>query len=42
MFNNAFSFGEYGYASAIATALSLLCLLITLSLFGFARRDVTA
>lgn len=42
MFNNAFSFGEYGYASAIATALSLLCLLVTLSLFGLARKDVTA
>jgi raffinose/stachyose/melibiose transport system permease protein len=42
MFNNAFSFGEYGYASAIATALSIVCLLITLAVFGFARRDATA
>lgn len=42
MFNNAFAFGEYGYASAIATALSMLCLMVTLALFGFARRDVTA
>ena len=41
MFNNAFTFGEYGYASAIATALSIMCLLITLVIFGFARRDVT-
>ena len=41
MFNNAFSYGEYGYASAVATALSILCLLITLAVFGFARRDVT-
>ena len=41
MFNNAFSYGEYGYASAIATALALMCLLITLGAFGFARRDVT-
>jgi raffinose/stachyose/melibiose transport system permease protein len=42
MFNNAFSYGEYGYASAIATALSMICLMITLAVFGFARRDVTA
>jgi ABC-type sugar transport system permease subunit len=42
MFNNAFSYGEYGYASAIATALSMMCLVITLAVFGFARRDVTA
>jgi ABC-type sugar transport system permease subunit len=41
MFNNAFSYGEYGYATAIATALSMLCLMITLAVFGFARRDVT-
>jgi ABC-type sugar transport system permease subunit len=42
MYNNAFSYGEYGYASAIATALSMLCLIITLAAFGFARRDATA
>jgi ABC-type sugar transport system permease subunit len=42
MFNNAFSYGEYGYASAIATSLSIVCLVITLAAFGFARRDVTA
>lgn len=42
MFNNAFAFGEYGYASTIATSLSIICLLITLAVFGFARRDVTA
>jgi ABC-type sugar transport system permease subunit len=42
MFNNAFSYGEYGYASAIATALAIVCLLITLAVFGFARRDATA
>jgi raffinose/stachyose/melibiose transport system permease protein len=41
MFNNAFAFGEYGYASTIATSLSIICLLITLAVFGFARRDVT-
>jgi ABC-type sugar transport system permease subunit len=42
MFNNAFSYGEYGYASAIASALSLMCLVVTLAVFGFARRDITA
>jgi ABC-type sugar transport system permease subunit len=41
MFNNAFSYGEYGYASTVATALAIMCLLITLAVFGFARRDVT-
>jgi ABC-type sugar transport system permease subunit len=41
MYNNAFSYGEYGYASAIATALSMVCLMITLAVFGFARRDAT-
>jgi raffinose/stachyose/melibiose transport system permease protein len=42
MFNNAFSYGEYGYASTVATALAIMCLLVTVATFGFARRDVTA
>jgi ABC-type sugar transport system permease subunit len=42
MYNNAFSYGEYGYASAVATALSMVCLMITLAVFGFARRDATS
>ena len=42
MYNNAFTYGEYGYASTIATALALMCLLVTIVIFGFARRDVTA
>ena len=42
MYNNAFTYGEYGYASTIAAALSLMCLLVTLAIFGFARRDLTA
>jgi ABC-type sugar transport system permease subunit len=41
MYNNAFTYGEYGYASTIATALSLMCLLVTLVIFGFQRRDAT-
>jgi raffinose/stachyose/melibiose transport system permease protein len=42
MWNTAFSYGQYGYASTIATSLSIVCLVATLALFGFARRDVTA
>ncbi len=40
MFNTAFSNGEYGYGSTIAIALALLSLLVTLLIFGSARRDV--
>lgn len=40
MFNTAFSFGEYGYGSTIATALAILSLFVTLLIFGSARRDV--
>jgi ABC-type sugar transport system permease subunit len=41
MFNTAFSYGQYGYASAIASALAMICLVITVAMFGFARRDLT-
>lgn len=40
MFNTAFSNGEYGYGSTVATALAILSLLVTLLIFGSARRDV--
>lgn len=40
MFNTAFSNGEYGYGSTIATALAILSLLVTVLIFGSARRDV--
>lgn len=40
MFNSAFSNGQYGYGSTIATALAIMCLLVTLLIFGSARRDV--
>lgn len=40
MFNTAFSNGEYGYGSTIATSLAILSLLVTLLIFGSARRDV--
>ena len=40
MFNTAFSNGQYGYGSTIATALGLMCLLVTLLIFRSARQDV--
>ena len=40
MFNTAFSYGQYGYGSAIATSLSIMCLLVTLLIFRSARRNV--
>ena len=40
MFNSAFSNGQYGYGSTIATALAIMCLLVTLVIFRSARRDV--
>ena len=40
IFNTAFSYGQYGYASTIATALSIMCLLVTLLIFRSARRSV--
>jgi ABC-type sugar transport system permease subunit len=40
MFNTAFSNGQYGYGSTVATALAIMCLLVTLVIFRSARRDV--
>lgn len=40
MFNTAFSYGQYGYGSTIATSLSMMCLLVTLLIFRSARRNV--
>jgi ABC-type sugar transport system permease subunit len=40
MFNTAFSNGQYGYGSTLATALAVLSLFITLLIFRSARRDV--
>ena len=42
MYNTSFNFGDYGYGSTIALALTILCLLATITLFGASRRDVTA
>ena len=40
MFTTAFSNGEYGYGSTIATSLAILSLIVTLLIFGSERRDV--
>jgi len=40
MFNTAFANGQYGYGSTLATALAVLCLLVTLLIFRSARSDV--
>ena len=40
MYNNAFTYGDYGYGSTIATALTVVCLVVTLVIFRSARRDV--
>jgi raffinose/stachyose/melibiose transport system permease protein len=42
MFNTAFSYGDYGYGSTIAMALTMLCLAVTLLVFRSARRDISA
>jgi ABC-type sugar transport system permease subunit len=40
MYTTAFSNGQYGYGSTIATSLAILSLLVTLLIFRSARRDV--
>jgi raffinose/stachyose/melibiose transport system permease protein len=40
MYNTAFSYGDYGYGSTIATALTAMSLVVTLVIFCSARRDV--
>ena len=42
MYNTAFTYGDYGYGSTIAMALTMLCLVVTSALFRSARRDATA
>lgn len=41
MYRTAFQFSDYGYGSAIALLLTIICLLITLLLFRSSRRDNT-
>ncbi|WP_078393696.1 carbohydrate ABC transporter permease [Shouchella patagoniensis] len=40
MYNTAFSYGEYGYGSAIAVYLLIMCLIVTLFIYRFARKNV--
>jgi raffinose/stachyose/melibiose transport system permease protein len=40
MYNTAFSYGDYGYGSTIAMALTLLSLAVTLVIFRASRKDV--
>jgi len=42
MYNTAFTYGDYGYGSTIAMALTMLCLVVTIAIFRSARRDATA
>jgi multiple sugar transport system permease protein/raffinose/stachyose/melibiose transport system permease protein len=42
MYNTSFTYGDYGYGSTIAMALTLLCLAATVTIFRSARRDVRA
>jgi raffinose/stachyose/melibiose transport system permease protein len=41
MFQTAFSYGDYGYGAAIASLLTLMCLVVTLFIFRSSRRDLT-
>jgi multiple sugar transport system permease protein/raffinose/stachyose/melibiose transport system permease protein len=41
MFQTAFSYGDYGYGSTIALALTVLCLIVTIFIFQSSRRDLT-
>ncbi|MFF3597244.1 carbohydrate ABC transporter permease [Kitasatospora indigofera] len=41
MFQTSFTYSEYGYGSAIALLLTVLCLLVTLVVFRVSRRDLT-
>ncbi len=40
MFQTSFTYGDYGYGAAIATLLSLLCLVATIFIFVSTRRDL--
>ena len=42
MYNTSFTYGDYGYGSTIAMALTILCLVVTVAIFRGARKDVRA
>ena len=41
MYKTTFSFQDYGYGSTLALLLTVICLVVTLAIFGSARRDRT-
>ncbi|MCE0537588.1 sugar ABC transporter permease [Kineosporia rhizophila] len=41
MFQTAFTYGDYGYGAAIASLLTVMCLIVTLFIFRSSRRDQT-
>ncbi|MFE2543475.1 carbohydrate ABC transporter permease [Actinacidiphila glaucinigra] len=41
MFQTSFTYSDYGYGSAIALLLTVMCLLVTLVVFRVSRRDLT-
>jgi raffinose/stachyose/melibiose transport system permease protein len=41
MFQEAFSYGDYGYGSTIALLLTIVCLAVTVLIFRSSRRDLT-
>jgi multiple sugar transport system permease protein/raffinose/stachyose/melibiose transport system permease protein len=42
MFETSFSYGDYGYGAAIALLLTIICLIVTVTLFRWSRVDQTA
>jgi multiple sugar transport system permease protein/raffinose/stachyose/melibiose transport system permease protein len=41
MFQTSFSYGDYGYGAAIALLLTVICLLVTVTLFRWSQADQT-
>jgi raffinose/stachyose/melibiose transport system permease protein len=41
MYNTSFKFGDYGFGSAIAVLLTMVCLIFTIFIFRSNRRDIT-
>ncbi|MBM7572987.1 carbohydrate ABC transporter permease [Aquibacillus albus] len=40
MYHSAFSYNEYGYGSTVAVFLLVLCLIVTLLIYRFSRKDI--
>ncbi|WP_163540057.1 sugar ABC transporter permease [Gracilibacillus sp. YIM 98692] len=40
MYHSAFAYNEYGYGSTVAVFLLILCLIVTLFIYKFSRKDV--